>query len=46
MSKDIKKPKTVGLSQKVLAALKKAAIEKDRSESWIVNDILARELGA
>lgn len=46
MEKDIKTPKTVGLSKKVLAALKAKAKADDRSESWIVNNILERELQA
>jgi hypothetical protein len=46
MKKDLKIPKTVGLSQKVLDAIKAKAKADDRSESWIVNNILERELQA
>ncbi len=46
MKKDLKTPKTFGLSKKVLEALKKKAEQDDRSQSWIVNNILERELNA
>lgn len=46
MKKDLKKPKTVTLSEKVINALKAKSKTDDRSESWIVNNILERELKA
>ena len=44
--KDLKTPKTVGLSGNVLRLLKARADKEDRSESWVVNNILERELQA
>ena len=46
MKKDLKKPKTVTLSQKVIEAIKAKAKADDRTESWVVNNILERELQA
>ena len=46
MSKDKKKITTFSLSEKVIEAIKSRAESEDRSASWIVNNILAKELRA
>ena len=46
MSKDTKKITTFSLNQKVIEAIKAKAELEDRSASWIVNNILTKELKA